>query len=361
MSNMMDITINRLPAPTWRWMKLNAAQVKEVPQLSEGTLLAEVPHGLVSGSAKPRLSEIETGSGRELDEVFARAGIGSYLLKSRNDTVHETPVRLDFRYGEVCRSANAVEISCGENSSMSVIMDCRSTMTSEGTAAVQTRIRAKKGSKVTLVQVHRMGEKLQFFNDIGCRAEDGARIEIIQLIIGCGKTYEGMRADLAGVKSSFRMDTAYIVQGTQELDMNYAVNHIGRRTESELYAGGVLRDKGRKLFRGTIDLRRGASGAVGTEKEDVLLIDDTVINQTIPLILCDEEDVEGNHGATIGKLDEELMFYMRSRGIPDEVIYEMMAEARVEALLGKIPDEKTRCRVRDFRKESKRDNACGEE
>ena len=79
---------------------------------------------------------------------------------------------------------------------------------------------------------------------------------------------------------------------------------------------------------------------------DILLIDDDVVNQTIPLILCDEEDVEGNHGATIGKLDEELLFYMQSRGLPVDTIYEMMASAHVEALLGQVPDEKTRCRVR---------------
>lgn len=47
---------------------------------------------------------------------------------------------------------------------------------------------------------------------------------------------------------------------------------------------------------------------MGNEKEDVLLLDDTIVNQTIPLILCNEEDVEGNHGATIGKLDEERCF-----------------------------------------------------
>ena len=61
-----------------------------------------------------------------------------------------------------------------------------------------------------------------------------------------------------------------------------------------------------KVFRGSIDFKRGASGAKGTESEQVLLLGDDVINQTIPLILCAEEDVEGNHGAAIGELDEEL-------------------------------------------------------
>ena len=57
-------------------------------------------------------------------------------------------------------------------------------------------------------------------------------------------------------------------------------------------------------------------GAKGDEKEDVLLVGDNMVNQTIPLILCAEEDVEGNHGASIGKLDENMLFYAATRGIP---------------------------------------------
>ena len=64
----------------------------------------------------------------------------------------------------------------------------------------------------------------------------------------------------------------------------------------------------------------------------MLLIDDDVINKSIPVILCGEEDVEGAHGATIGKLDEELLLYMKSRGIPEKEIYEIMAKARIEEL-----------------------------
>lgn len=78
------------------------------------------------------------------------------------------------------------------------------------------------------------------------------------------------------------------------------------------------------------------------------MLDDTVVNQTIPLILCEEEDVEGNHGATIGKLDEELLFYLESRGIPEAEVYEMMAKARIDAISSRIRDEATRKLVAEY-------------
>ena len=73
--------------------------------------------------------------------------------------------------------------------------------------------------------------------------------------------------------------------------------------------------------------------------KNVLLLGDDVINKTIPLILCTEEDVKGSHGASIGQLDEETLFYMQARGISEEQAYALMADARIEAVCQKIPDE----------------------
>ena len=122
-------------------------------------------------------------------------------------------------------------------------------------------------------------------------------------------------------------------------DFNLVVNHRGKKTISNIVADGVLREDAVKIFRGTIDLKHGAKGASGTEQENVLLMDDSVVNQTIPVILCDEDDVEGNHGATIGRLDEDSVFYMQSRGMDLESTYELMAEARMENVIHSISDK----------------------
>ena len=68
-------------------------------------------------------------------------------------------------------------------------------------------------------------------------------------------------------------------------------------------------DAAEKIFRGTIDFVRGSADSVGAETEQVLLLGDDVVNKTIPVILCAEENVQGSHGAAIGELDEETLFY----------------------------------------------------
>ena len=163
--------------------------------------------------------------------------------------------------------------------------------------------------------------------------------------------YEGCEIKLAGDGSSMSAEIGYVAAGKERLDMNYCVRHIGKKTECAINAAGALRDTAFKLFRGTIDFVKGSAGSVGNEKEEVLLIDEKCVNQTIPIILCAEEDVVGNHGATIGKPDEELLFYLESRGIPAQECYNMLAAAKLLAVCGKIPDDGIRNEIHDYIKE----------
>ena len=130
--------------------------------------------------------------------------------------------------------------------------------------------------------------------------------------------------------------------------MNYNAVHLGKRTRSIMNAGGVLDDGAEKIFRGTIDFKRGSAGSKGDEKEDVLLLGDDVVNKTIPLILCAEEDVQGNHGASIGRLDEALLFYLASRGLTAEQAETLMARAKLDALCAKIGDAEAQKSVEEY-------------
>ena len=67
--------------------------------------------------------------------------------------------------------------------------------------------------------------------------------------------------------------------------------------------------------------------------------------RSVPVILCAEEDVVGNHGASIGRLDEGISYYLQTRGMTPEEVERMMARARLEAVIRKIPEEAVRNRL----------------
>lgn len=210
--------------------------------------------------------------------------------------------------------------------------------------ASASHITAEVGKNATLrlIQLRRAGEGGTCLNDVRVRCAEGARFEWYRVVLGGAATYDNCSVELEGDGSSFAAEIGYRLGGDEALDVNCEAIHTGRKTESAIRASGVLSDRAHKLLRGTIDLRKGCKGAVGNELEDVLLMDETVRNQSVPVILCAEEDVVGNHGATIGRLDEKVVYYLESRGMARDAIYDMMAKAKLDAVLRKIPDETTR-------------------
>ncbi|MCD7716167.1 MAG: SufD family Fe-S cluster assembly protein [Lachnospiraceae bacterium] len=402
----MDMTINRLPAPTWNWLHVNEATVKGVPALQAGRMEDETPETIEkqvisrdvwncdnkkqpdAGTLSAELLQIPGGMGADMDQLMAKNPTDLHTWTIAAGVKESAPVRLHFTYEPDAPAQDLIGICAEEDSEITVIMDFRgadmdsahgkltddetngskpgntaaddrvgceqseyptvSDSKLSGFAAIQTKISAKKGAKVHLVQIQRLPENFTFLNDVGTDCGEDALIDTVQVVLGGGDTYMGMRTDLGAKASSLESKVGYLLDKKEKLDLNYLAYHTGAKTTSRMDVSGVLRGESQKLFRGTIDFRNGSVGAKGDEKEDVLLFSDNVINRTVPLILCEEEDVEGNHGATIGKLDEALLFYLSSRGIAEEEIYEMMARARIDAICSGIVDEKTQELVQGY-------------
>lgn len=340
----MDMTINRLPSLTWNWLRLNDSKADDVKIQDRAALVSEeAPEGVRAErlAAMPD-TEAKTALGEDMDRLIAGSGTEVLGYTADQSVSDDTPARLDILYEENAENVNAFWLETADGGNMTVIQNFRSDRKTHGEAAVQTRYRVGKGSRLTLVQVLTLGDAFRFFNDLGGVVEENGDFELVQIVLSGNRIYTGNYSLLEGMSANLRADSGYIVQNDDLLDMNYVAYHKGTHTTCEMNAYGVLRDQAKKIYRGTIDLRCGAKGAVGNEQESILLMDDDVVNQTIPVILCDEEDVEGNHGATIGKLDDETLFYLETRGMRQEDIYEMMAIAKIETVLHRVCDEKTR-------------------
>ena len=339
--------LNILPAPTFRWLRMNDASCRVGTVDGSLGISEEIPGEVRTEGIRAReISGIRTGCGRAVDELLVRenAAVRTYRIGGGVRAGHA--LRLDFPYEKSAGKANELNIVLEAGSELVTVMDFTSDPDAEGFAAVQTKIRAGEKSRLTLVQIVRVGEKMTFVNDVGVHLDDDAELSVIHLFLSGGRIYQGLQTELFGNGSAMRTDTGYIVRGGDLLDMNYNAVHTGKKTVSGMTVNGVLRDKASKTFRGTIDFVRGSAGSSGDETEDVLLLSDDVVNRTIPLILCAEEDVSGNHGATIGRIQEDMLFYLSARGMSENDIVRMLEEARLNAVIRSIPDEKTREKLR---------------
>lgn len=238
------------------------------------------------------------------------------------------PFRLDLSEA----GDSEVSFTAEENSSITVYELHRSN------SAVKLSFDIGKNASVKLVQLLNPTEKLRHETFANC--SKGGKFQIMTIMTGDGDIYSDNRTELEGDSSSINAEVAYLGKNSQTIDYNIAVNHWGKDTHSEINAAGALMDSAKKVFRGTIDFKTGSSDSKGSENETVIMLGDDVVNKTVPLILCSEENVEGSHGATIGELDDDTLFYFESRGIGREEAERIMAYAALKRLIRLSGDKK---------------------
>jgi Fe-S cluster assembly protein SufD len=244
----------------------------------------------------------------------------------KSGEAHE-PFRLDFSEA----GDSEVSFTAEENSSITVYELHRSN------SAVKLSFDIGKNASVKLVQLLNPTEKLRHETFANC--SKGGKFQIMTIMTGDGNIYSDNRTELEGDSSSINVEVAYLGKNSQTIDYNIAVNHWGKDTHSEINAAGALMDSAKKVLRGTIDFKTGSSDSKGSENETVIMLGDDVVNKTVPLILCSEENVEGSHGATIGELDDDTLFYFGSRGIGREEAERIMAYAALKRLI-RLSDDK---------------------
>ncbi|MBR6102347.1 MAG: SufD family Fe-S cluster assembly protein [Ruminococcus sp.] len=283
---------------------------------------------------KTRLNILPVPTFSSLGVNYAEREMQQYETEAiRITESQEAPVRVDVT------DSSAFEINASEGRALFVIQYIKS----DSKLSVDTSIAASAGARVKLVQVfERLPEAV---SKLKVTLADSASFELVQLVIGGGDNVIEDAVILDGARGAFTAELADSLAGSDRLDLNLIAEHRGRKTTSEIHLGTVLSGTASKIFKGTIDFKNGASGAKGSEQEEALLLGNCVRNRTVPVILCSEEDVEGSHGATVGRLDEKHIFYLRSRGICEEKIYELMARSKLMRAVSKIEDEPTKARI----------------
>ena len=242
-------------------------------------------------------------------------------------------------------NAAAIDVVAAPGSSLSLAIALDSPAPGAGVVGTRLRVFAGADARVDIMSTQTLDDSWIALDDAGIVADERARVQVRHTVLGAGRSYTGLDADLSGDGARLDIDMRYLARGDQQRDFNYVAHQRGRRTVCNLDANGVLAGRSSKTLRGTIELVHGCKGSVGSEQETVLLADERVANRTVPVILCDEDDVAGNHGATIGHVAPKQLFYLASRGIsPDDAERLFIAAAFEEAAIG-APDERTRAAV----------------
>ncbi len=352
--------VNKLPVRTWSWLGVNDTSLLEtVPDLKpylKNPLKSDTPLEIFNDDGGIEDTKdfitLETGAGEEAVKFIKENRNAGISLRIPEGQEIEEPVFLEYLLDD--KDSTVVDFNCivaEANSSLTVVMVYRSLEECPVFHGGLTYLSAGKNAVINLIQIQLLNEKAVHLNNIGARLHEDGKINIIQAELGGLKAVNGIHSLLSGENSRLDINTVFFGDKNRSIDFNYVADHTGKKTGSEINLNGALMDTSRKTFRGTIDFKRGAAGAAGHESEYTLLFGSGIKNVSAPLILCGEENVEGKHAANSGKIDENKLFYMMSRGLDELSAKKLILEAWFEPVISKIPYNSLREDISEYLKE----------
>lgn len=288
-------------------------------------------------------NDFETGVGADMRAYLNFLAGGTAVLATEEGEEAEATIRVTTHEGEA--SGASIDIVAAPNSTFSIALSLDSAADAPAFMGSTMRVFAGAGARVDITVYLTASDAVTCVEDSGFVLDEGARVNVRHVVLGGGFTAAGLAADLRGDRSRIDVDTSYLASGTQQRDFNYIIRHRGRKTVSNMDTNGVLTGTSKKCLRGTIDLIHGAKGAEGNERETVLLASKGVDNKTVPNILCDEDDVAGNHGATIGHVRPDQLFYAACRGLSQEQTEALFLSAKLEDAALQAPNDAVRANV----------------
>ncbi len=197
-------------------------------------------------------------------------------------------------------------------------------------------------ASLRFVELQSWGRNVWNFSHERARVERGGNLDWIFGAVGSRLTKNFSDLDLAGEGAQGRMSGFYFTNGTQHLDHDTQQNHLAPHCTSDLLFKGALKGRSRSVWQGMIYVAPGAQKTDGYQANRNLILDDQARADSIPGLEILADDVRCTHGATVGKLEQEPLFYLKSRGIPQREAERLVVEGFFDPIMQRIPFEGVR-------------------
>lgn len=341
---MDNVLINRANVPaaqTWNRLRANSLSVTVPNHADAGKVYLPLP----------RLFErIECGMGQEVTDYVESQAFKSDFYNVPARTKRDEPIVVAVSAAQNQCANTGIIVREGAEATVVIAafagdVDGDAPTGSDAnddalpTSAALTRIVVEAGAKLHLIEMLGVNEGQQHLESVGLEIHQDAAVDVKQYALGGSTIGLGLTANLVGAQARLDLNNRYHATHEETLDINHLVRMRGTSTRALLTESGVLNEAAKKTLRATIDLVRGAKDAQGNEIETVMILGDDVVNKTMPAILCDEDDVAGNHGATIGSVSPEQLDYLAARGLSHQAAEQMFIRALFEDAIINAPEE----------------------
>jgi Fe-S cluster assembly protein SufD len=312
-------------------------------QGAAGVTFQQLRTALDAGSCAAFAFQAEAGRDEiaALTAAFATDGV---LLSVAPETRLAKPIHLIFIASEgapkLAVAQNTVEI--GDGAEVQLIET--HTALGESQALAHTRLMAGRGVRLSHVRVTTGAKQLA---SAFVALEAGTHYEPLQMTVDGQLTRAQMYIRFNGPQARCHYAGAMMLRGQAHADFTLVVDHAAEACESRELVKAVLDGRSRGVFQGKVIVRRGARKTDGKQMANALLLSNDAEFDSKPELEIFADDVACGHGSTAGQIDEDLMFYLRARGLPEPEARALLIAAFVGEALDKIGNEALRAALRE--------------
>lgn len=305
----------------WRWTDLRGL-IRTVPELSAALSAADAGEGPFAGLAA-RSVQIANGRGEAAIEI-AVDGVVALDVVSHGDGAHAASVGIVVAPGV---RATLLESYRGR-----------------GSYLAHTALAIDLGEGARLERIVLADEDAEGVAVSQAAVELAPKAEFVQTTLTHGARRQRLetRVRHPGGYAKLRLDGAYLLFDKRHGDLTTSVTHAGLHGETDQLTKGVVRDQARGVFQGRIVVAEGADHTEARMGHHALVLSDHAEVDAKPELEIYADDVSCAHGNTVGALDEEALFYIRQRGVPEPEARAMLTEAFVGEVIDRIEHEGAR-------------------
>lgn len=344
------LEINKMPRNTYRFLRVNSLSLRDVviPEYTKSPLklLGTLPENVALRNITKgdlNLVNLKDNSNflpaEALKEFYKEVNDGFYLEVEKNTVIEGAiEINLDFSKNASSLIASNV-IKMKKNSKATLVIKNISSDEEYSFFLSNTNLIIEEGAELKIVRVQSLSQgsvNIEGFNST--ILEDG-KLDIVSIDLGGEKNVINIYNNLEGNGSVGNISSIYLGDKNKVIDINQYSRFKGKESKADIDNKGILLDKSKKTLRYTLDFLKGSKKAEGKEQEYVMLLTPHAKNSSVPILLAGEDDIKGEHGASIGRIDENTLFYLMSRGLSQREARALIIKGSIASIVDQLPKD----------------------
>lgn len=351
-------TAQNLPFPSrkdedWRWLNFEALDLEklqiEAPKFScpekQGEAIvcglaeAREKHGELVKQIENKLIKVDTDTFSALNAAMSEQG--SFVYVPANTRVAE-PVNIKVVFGaedSAAVSRAMIWLARGAQAKVTFEFDSPAHLEKQAFFNFQLEIRVEEGARLDLLELQRFGDHVSYISREYAQVGRDAHINWTYVALGTRLSKNFISVDLMEPGSEALMNGAYFCGSGQLINLDTQQNHIASNAHSNLLYKGAAVGNGKAVWEGMIYVDPIAQQTDSYQTNRNLILDERAEIRTIPGLEINANDVSCSHGATVGRLNDDELFYLESRGIPLREAEKMILEGFFGEVLRNSGDE----------------------